>query len=71
MLIVGCPLDVIPAGTWDVLDMADLLEKGLPPVAGGMLDQTVQFVQAVRVVWNERARWKNKAPKWQRGMLIL
>ena len=40
--------------------MAALFDRGLPPVAGGALDQTAAFVEAARFVWAEESRWKNK-----------
>ena len=43
---------------WELIALAELYEKGLPPVAGGALDQAAAFVDAVRFVWAEQARWK-------------
>lgn len=40
--------------------MAELYEKGLPPVAGGALDQANVFVEAARFVWSEQAYWRAK-----------
>lgn len=41
------------------LDYADLFAKGLPPVAGGVLDQAALFVKYARFAWSEKNR--NKA----------
>lgn len=54
-----CPLKAIPGEAWRFLDYAELFAKGLPPVAGGVLDQAYMFVQYARFVWAEKNR--NKA----------
>lgn len=55
--ITGCPnrycRDVIPA-----INLIDLFEKGLPPVAGGALDQSAWFLEAVTILGNEDAAMK-------------
>ena len=38
--------------------MAELFEKGLPPVHGGVLDQAQIFLDAARFIWAEQARWR-------------
>jgi hypothetical protein len=58
--ITGCPRRIVPAEAWAVLELADLWDKGLPPAAGGVLDQAAAFVEAARFVWAERGRWKLK-----------
>ena len=40
--------------------MAELFEKGLPPVAGGILEQAKIFVDAARFIFREQRYWKNK-----------
>lgn len=40
--------------------MADFFEKGLPPLAGGTLDQTTSFLEACRIYWSERAEIEAK-----------
>jgi len=35
--------------------LVDLFEKGLPPVAGGALDQAYWFIQAARILKNDEA----------------
>lgn len=52
-----CPLDA--DGMMDALatiEASDLFYKGLPPMAGGTLDQVRAFVQAARFVRSEQAR---------------
>lgn len=60
MNMTQCPLEVITRDTWDVIEAAGFYEKGLPPVAGGMLDQAWCFAQAARFVWAEERNWKRK-----------
>lgn len=38
--------------------LADLYAKGLPPVAGGALEQSAWFVEAARWLWREQERHK-------------
>jgi len=41
-----------------MIEYAELYEKGIPPMAGGALDQLVVFVDACRCIWREQAYWK-------------
>jgi hypothetical protein len=43
------------------VQLIDLFEKGLPPIAGGTLDQSVWFLEAVKVWSNEEAQAKAQA----------
>lgn len=54
----GCPMRIVPDDVWSVVEMAELYEKGLPPVSGGVLDQANGFIEACRFVWNEANRHK-------------
>ena len=54
--VTRCPLDEVTQDVWDALDYADLYEKGLPPIAGGALDQAYAFTQACSFIWSEKAR---------------
>jgi len=58
--ITQCPLEVITPDVWEVMELAQLYEKGLPPVAGGALDQAKSFVEACRAIWNDEAVWKKE-----------
>lgn len=58
--IVACPLSLIDVDTWDLLEYAALWEKGLPPIAGGALDQTIWFMRASTWIFNEITYWKKK-----------
>ena len=46
--------------------LAGLYEKGLPPVAGGSLDQAGVFIAAVEFIWQEEKQYK--AEQWPSGM---
>ena len=48
--IVGCPKEMITSETQRIIEYAELFYKGLPPVAGGTLDQTYWFLTAARYV---------------------
>ena len=61
--VTQCPLKEVPAGTWDVIELARLYKEGLPPAAGGALDQAKVFLDACRVIWAEEARWREKLEK--------
>lgn len=41
---------------WEALRYADFYERGMPPVAGGLLDQAHWFVEACQFIWKEEAR---------------
>lgn len=58
--ITECPLNIITMDVWETLELADLWEKGLPPVAGGALDQTANFIEAARFIFAEKSYWKKE-----------
>lgn len=58
--IVECPLERIPVRIWRVVRYAGLYEKGLPPVAGGALDQTAVFLAACGFIAADREEHKAK-----------
>lgn len=53
-----CPLDFVDDETWQLIELAELFKQGLPPVAGGTLDQAAVFVEAARRVWREQEHWR-------------
>ena len=55
-----CPLEYITDDVWEVIRYAELYEKGLPPVAGGALDQAKCFIEAAQFIMRENQYWKNK-----------
>lgn len=58
--ITYCPLNLITGDVWQLIQFAELYEKGLPPIAGGALDQAKVFVDAAMFVMSEKAYWKKK-----------
>ena len=56
----GCPnaycREMVP-----LIELADLFEKGIPPVTGGALDQAAWFLQATKTLAHEEAAIKAKA----------
>jgi hypothetical protein len=42
------------------LTLFDLFEKGLPPVAGGVMDQSNSFIEAAQFFESEERRVKNE-----------
>jgi len=58
--IAECPLRIVPREVWRLLELAEMYDKGLGPVAGGTLDQAVTFVEACRQVWADQAVWRNE-----------
>jgi hypothetical protein len=57
--IIGCPnkfcRDVVK-----VTRLADLFEKGLPPIAGGALDQAAWFLDAVQILSNDECELRRQ-----------
>jgi len=58
--ITQCPLTLIDNNVWEVIKFAGLYEKGLPPVAGGSLDQAKNFIDAASFIFSEQQYWKSK-----------
>ena len=58
--ITDCPLKYVTTDVQQLIRMAELFEKGLPPVAGGVLDQGQNFVEAAEFVFSEQEYWKAK-----------
>lgn len=42
------------------VEMFDLFKSGLPPIAGGVLDQSASFVRAARYFENEECKVSNE-----------
>jgi hypothetical protein len=58
--ITECPLEMITEDVWQIIRFAELYEKGLPPIAGGVLEQAKVFIDAAQFVMNEKTYWKSK-----------
>lgn len=43
-----------------LIDLIDLFGKGLPPISGGTLDQSVSFIQAVAFFESEERKVRNE-----------
>ncbi len=50
--INGCPQDEC-ASVVSAIRMFDLFEKGLPPISGGVLDQSACFIEAAQLFRSE------------------
>ena len=60
MAITDCPEKFITPDIWQFIQIADLWEKGIPPIAGGSLEQSQNFVFATGFYFGEKQHWKNK-----------
>lgn len=56
--VAACPLEYVSQPVWELVGLADLWEKGIPPVAGGALDQTAYFVASAQIVFRLSAPYK-------------
>jgi hypothetical protein len=56
--ITSCPLVWIDSRIWQLIELSEMYEKGLPPVEGGVLDQTAYFVRFAKLVIDESAQYK-------------
>ena len=57
--IIGCPQTYCRDIAFAV-KLSDMFEKGLPPIAGGALDQSVWFLDAVTVLRNDEAMMRSE-----------
>lgn len=65
-MLASCPMDYVTDDVWALLQYAELYAKGVPPIAGGALDQAHAFNLAARFVWNEQRRVENElAARWR------
>lgn len=53
-------MGMVDRETYDVLDYAELYQRGLAPISGGVLDQSHWFVRACRFIWADTARMGSK-----------
>lgn len=56
-----CPLDAVDEPTVRLIELARLFKRGLPPVAGGTLDQAAGFLAAAAFVWDEDEHYEREA----------
>jgi hypothetical protein len=57
--IDGCP-NAFCRSIVNSIDLIDMLGKGMPPVAGGMLDQSVSFIHAAQFFEQEERKVANE-----------
>ncbi len=57
MRITSCPLYLITSEVLELIKIVKLSQKGIPPVAGGSLDQTRWFISATDFVMAELDFW--------------
>jgi hypothetical protein len=50
-----CPKMSVSGDVWGMMLQVELFEKGMPPLAGGSLDQTEAFLDVMEFVWSQRA----------------
>jgi hypothetical protein len=43
--VTCCPLEWVDGQIFEMIEMVEFYEKGIPPVAGGLLDQMAYFVK--------------------------
>jgi hypothetical protein len=58
--LTSCPKLAVSGEIIEFIRFADLLDKGLPPVGGGALNQTASFNDALRMLKSEEGHWKEK-----------
>lgn len=61
--IASCPKKMIDGDLLSAIRMADLMKQGLPPVAGGVLDQSAWFVSFYECFRSESNRAEAEAYK--------
>lgn len=54
-VIDSCPRKLIDGDAYECLLLAEMYEKGLPPVAGGTLDQSQWFLSLYRYAQNQKS----------------
>lgn len=58
MEITGCP-NAEASKVYTAIECIELFDEGLPPIAGGTLDQAASFIHAARFYNRVKARLKN------------
>lgn len=51
--LVGCPAEFVTADVWEAIRLTRFAERGHLPVAGGVLDQTAVWSDAMRFIQSE------------------
>lgn len=58
--VTQCPQLELTPDMNAVIELAELMRRGLPPIRGGSLDQAQQFLDAARLINSETAYWTYK-----------
>jgi hypothetical protein len=66
--VTRCPQLEVTGDVFEAIELAGMMRKGLPPIAGGALDQAQQFLEGARMIWNEMDYWRAKIDPM--GMVI-
>ena len=59
--ISGCPKKMLSRDIFELCRLASFMDDGLPPVAGGALDQTAAFLTGYGFLKAEDAGWTARA----------
>lgn len=59
-LVEDCPQKRLDGSVWTAVRCARLLNKGIPPIAGGILDQSNHFADAFDQISAEENAWRHK-----------
>lgn len=57
--IVGCPNEIC-SELAPAIEIINLFHEGIPPIAGGSLDQTPSFLEAARQLKQDELIFKNQ-----------
>lgn len=69
--VTECPRKLVPHEAWEMIEAADMTRRGLPPVAGGSLDQTQTFLDACRFIWADESVYRSQAGGPLAGLAAL
>ncbi|MCK9603572.1 MAG: hypothetical protein M0R66_04355 [Candidatus Omnitrophica bacterium] len=61
MPIFRCPGRSVPRIAWEICRDYVLLDAGIMPAPGGLLDQAAGWIQAVGFIGRERAKYLKKS----------
>lgn len=62
----GCPSAFVqeptggPIDIWDLIEAANMADKGVWPMGGGTQDQTQAFYDGAREWWRQSRKWQSK-----------
>lgn len=56
--LTSCPWAMVTPDVSELVRLVDLMQSGIPPVAGGVYDQTPSFISGMTQFENDDAMWK-------------